>query len=88
VSGPGSALRLAGRKHWPKDSRDHFSKVNPDTGALLDLRRKCIWNPSACGRTQVYCSCCMVPLCLPHFELFHTAAPDAFPAQPARELRQ
>jgi hypothetical protein len=87
VSGPGAAIRLHGRKHWAKDARDQFRKVHPDTGTPLDLRRKCIWNRE-CGRTHFYCSCCMVPLCLPHFELFHTATPESFPALPDREPNQ
>lgn len=81
VSGPGCNIRLAGRNHWPKDARDHFQKFHHETGAPIDLRRKCMWNPGECGRTHFYCSYCMVPLCIPHFELFHTAAFHQFPAQ-------
>jgi hypothetical protein len=81
VIGQGSDERLVGRNHWPKDARDTHARKHPQTGATLDLRRHCIWDPAGCGRTHTYCSSCMVPVCVAHFELFHTAPHHAFPAQ-------
>jgi hypothetical protein len=81
VSGAGSEVRLAGRNHWPKDARDEYPIRHPETGAVLDLRRHCIWDPFNCGRTNFYCNCCMVPVCPAHFELFHTSPSHAFPPQ-------
>jgi hypothetical protein len=79
VSGEGSQVRMTGRNHWPLDARNVWPTVHPTTGATLDLRRYCMWNPKLCGRTYTYCSCCMVSLCLVHFESFHTADATAFP---------
>jgi hypothetical protein len=68
VSGKGSQVRLTGRNHWPVDARNTWPTVDPRTGVALDLRRYCMWNPKLCGRTYTYCSCCMVSLCLSHFQ--------------------
>jgi hypothetical protein len=84
VAGDGAIDRLHSRNHWPKDARDTHQTTNHNTGAVLDLRRHCIWDPSACGRTNNYCSGCMVPLCTAHFELFHTAPSFSFPKQPPK----
>lgn len=75
----GSAFRLKGRNHWPKDARDDYATVNAATGKANDVRRKCMWNPELCDRTYYYCECCMVALCIAHFELFHTAQSHQFP---------
>jgi hypothetical protein len=79
VHGKGSEARLTGRDHWPVDARNCWPTVHPRTGATLDLRRYCMWNPRLCGRTYTYCSSCMVSLCLYHFEMFHTRDGSAFP---------
>jgi hypothetical protein len=78
VSGPGSKERLKGR-HWIKDSKSTYAQFNTSTGKVIDTRRYCTWNPAVCGRTTTYCSSCMVPLCLDHFEDFHTCDAARFP---------
>jgi hypothetical protein len=88
VKGPGSDIRLEGRNHWPKDARGEYPTHHPNTGAVLDLRRLCIWDPNNCGRTNTYCSCCMVPVCLAHFECFHTSAFHEFPDQPVKRKKK
>jgi hypothetical protein len=79
AEGDGSKIRLSGREHWPKDARHTFLTIHPETNKASDLRRYCMWHPKTCGRTYTYCSCCKVPLCLSHFEVFHKADASSFP---------
>jgi hypothetical protein len=78
VSGPGAAIRLKGRDHWPQHAANTFVLHDAATDAKLDLRRYCIYH-NICGRVMTYCSKCKVPLCLAHFEAFHTHAASDFP---------
>jgi hypothetical protein len=85
VSGAGMHARLSGRNHWPKDARHVFPQWHEEKATKIDLRRYCTWDPNGCGRTFTFCSGCMVPVCLEHFECFHRASSDAFPVQPQRK---
>ena len=79
ISGAGEHVRLSGRNHWPKDARKVFPEWS--CNKKHDLRRHCTWDPQNCGRTFTFCSGCKVPLCLEHFECFHTSSSDCFPVQ-------
>jgi hypothetical protein len=78
VKGPGAVKRLNGRDHWPQHATNTCFTENADTHTKIDLRRYCMFHRD-CGRVLTYCTKCNVPLCLAHFELFHTLPGDAFP---------
>jgi len=79
ISGPGASIRLKGRDHWPQRGGNTFRTHNQHTNTKYDLRRYCIFHPTLCGRVSTYCTKCMVPLCLAHFEAFHRNSSDHFP---------
>jgi len=76
--GPGAAIRLKGRTHWPKHATDTWPKYHETTGDKVDYRRYCMFAQD-CGRVLTYCVKCKVPLCLAHFEAFHKQPADEFP---------
>ena len=80
TQGPGAALRLKGRTHWPLHATDTWAKNHPTTGDKMDYRRYCMYSQD-CGRVLTYCVKCKVPLCLAHFEAFHTQRADEFPCK-------
>jgi hypothetical protein len=79
IRGPGAERRLKGRDHWPQHAGNAYFTEDSETQKKFDLRRYCMFHPD-CGRVLTYCKKCNVPLCLPHFQLFHTLRGDEFPA--------
>ena len=78
VSGAGALFRMKGRDHWPQHATNTCYTKDDKTEQKFDLRRYCMYS-RLCGRVLTYCTKCMVPLCLAHFESFHTHSADQFP---------
>jgi hypothetical protein len=77
----GAIIRMKGRNHWPQHADNTCFTEDERGEKKFDLRRYCTYHPE-CGRTLTYCTKCMVPLCLAHFESFHTHTAQQFPHVP------
>jgi hypothetical protein len=88
VSGPGALFRRKGRDHWPQHASNTFQTEDQHSNTTYDLRRYCMYYPTLCGRVSTYCTKCMVPLCIAHFEAFHRNLPTEFPVLPSKTHQQ
>jgi hypothetical protein len=78
IDGPGASIRLKGRNHWPQHAGNTCFTEDESGEKKIDLRRYCMYH-AHCGRVLTYCTKCLVPLCLAHFESFHTHTAQQFP---------